>query len=151
MEERVYSQSIHFVQVFLLWSSLCIRLQCIPAFCAFFSLSLSPLLSSPGRRFFDPRIPRLSTPPPLSNPLGVLLTDTQFSCFIAYDKTLPLISHYRPALWKRALHPLGLILPIMGQKAKCTIWMRRVRTRSLCINKPSDHPGFGLILVSLQT
>lgn len=90
----------------------------------------SPLASSPLLLYLSFRLLfrqtfLWSTDPtphtPLSNPLGVLLTDTQFSCFIAYDKTLPLISHYRPTLWKWAPNPFGLILPVMGQKAKCTI------------------------------
>lgn len=49
--------------------------------------------------------------PSLPNPPGVLLTDTQSSCFIAYDKTLPLISHYRPTLWKWALSPSAQYCP----------------------------------------
>lgn len=67
------------------------------------SSSISSLVPYSGRRVFWSLDPTPHTL--LSNPPGVLLTDTQFSCFIAYDKTLPLISHYRPTLWKWALNP----------------------------------------------
>lgn len=120
---------------------------------------ISPLLSSPL-----PSSPLLSSPlqadislilgyhafhPSLQSSWGLINRHAVLMFYCLWKNLASDLSLESDSL-EMGPEPVGLILPIMGQNAKCTIWLCRVHTRSLCINEPSAHLGFGLKLVPLQ-